>query len=61
MQTDYWEFYASQLGKRYVLSLGMPSFTGSTYIRKKPEYNAKNLDIISKKLRFNTYLFIFSI
>ena len=27
MQTDYWEFYASPLGKKtYDLSLGMPPF-----------------------------------
>ena len=32
MQTDYWEFYASLLGKRIViLSLGMPPFMGSKY------------------------------
>ena len=35
MQTGYWEFYASLLGKKYDLSLGMPPFMGSKYLRKK--------------------------
>ena len=39
MQTDYWEFYASPLGnKTYDLSLGMPHFMGSYYIRKNACY-----------------------
>ena len=28
-QADYWKFYASPLGKKDVLSLGMPPFIGS--------------------------------
>ena len=35
MQTDYWEFYALHWEKRYVLSLGMPPYTGNDYIREK--------------------------
>ena len=37
MKIDFWEFYAYiSIGeKTYVLSLGMPPFTGSNYIRKK--------------------------
>ena len=36
MHIDNWEFYASPLRKKtYVLSLGMPPFIGSKYIRKK--------------------------
>ena len=41
MQIDSWEFYASPLGKRHVLSLGMPPFMVSNYMyvrRKRPGY-----------------------
>ena len=31
MQTEYWEFYASPL--KYFI-IGMPSFTGSNFLRK---------------------------
>ena len=34
-EVDFWEFYAYPLGKKHVLLLGMPPFTGSNYIRKK--------------------------
>ena len=34
MQIDNWEFYASQLGKKHVLSLEMPPFIGSNQGKK---------------------------
>ena len=38
MQTDYWEFLLLHWEKTYDLSLGMPPFTGSNYIRKKRHF-----------------------
>ena len=35
MQTDFWEDYASALGKDIFLSFGMLPFMGSNYISKK--------------------------
>ena len=35
MKIDFWEIYASPLGRNIHFSLGMPPFTGSNYIREK--------------------------